>query len=93
MYTASLAHTYVPHSLTYTHTTTEVTVGVLEEAAKLGISRLWLQPGCDDAAVLAKAKELGLEDSLIHGGPCVLVQLGYNDAWAPLSASSSASVL
>lgn len=62
-------------------------MGVLEEAAKLGISRLWLQPGCDDGAVRAKAKELGLEDTLIYGGPCVLVQLGYDDAWAPTSSA------
>lgn len=62
---------------------TEVTVGVLEEAARLGVTRVWLQPGCDDGAVLAKAKELGLYDSLIYGGPCVLVQLGYDDAYRP----------
>lgn len=58
-------------------------MGVLEEAAKLGISRIWLQPGCDDGAVLAKAKELGLDATLIYGGPCVLVQLGYDDSYSP----------
>lgn len=56
---------------------TEVTVGVLEEASKLGISKIWLQPGCEDSAVLEKAKALGL-NQMIHSGPCVLVELGFS---------------
>ena len=57
----------------------KVTVGVLEEAAKLGIKRVWLQPGCEDAEVLATADRLGLREGLLSGGPCVLVELGYDD--------------
>lgn len=57
----------------------EVTVGILEEAAKLGISKLWLQPGSEDEAVVKKAEELGLANDLIYGGPCVLVELGFPD--------------
>lgn len=49
------------------------TLGVLEDAAAMGLTRIWLQPGAEDNAVLAKADELGLE--LIAGGPCVLVAL------------------
>lgn len=48
-------------------------LGVLEEAARLGLTRVWLQPGAEDAAVLARAAELGLEP--IAGGPCLLVEL------------------
>jgi predicted CoA-binding protein len=48
-------------------------LGVLEEAARLGLTRVWLQPGAEDAAVLARAAELGLE--AIAGGPCLLVEL------------------
>lgn len=60
-----------------------MTLSVLEEAAKLGIARLWLQPGCEDGRVLARAKELGLDAAMIYGGPCVLVHLGYDDAYRP----------
>lgn len=52
-----------------------VTLGVVEEAGKLGVTRLWLQPGSESAEVLSRAEELGLE--IIHGEPCVLVELGY----------------
>ena len=67
-----------------------MTISVLEEAAKLGIARLWLQPGCEggDGRVLARAKELGLDATMIYGGPCVLVHLGYDDAYRPPPPSS-----
>ena len=55
----------------------EVTAGVVEEAAELGIGRLWLQPGAEGPGVLRRAEELGL--SVIAGGPCVLVVLGYRE--------------
>ncbi len=54
-----------------------ITLGVLEDAARLGIAHLWLQPGAEDRHVLARAAELGLE--LIAGGPCLLVVLGYRE--------------
>ena len=44
-----------------------------------GITKLWLQPGAHNADVLAAAKDLNLQ--LIYGGPCLLVQLGYDDDW------------
>lgn len=52
-----------------------VTLGVVEEASRLGVTRLWLQPGSENAEILSRAEELGLE--IIHGEPCVLVELGY----------------
>eukprot|EP00903_Cladosiphon_okamuranus_P013186 g12298.t1 len=52
-----------------------ITLGVVEEAGRLGIKRLWLQPGSENEEVLSRAQELGL--SIIHGEPCVLVELGY----------------
>ena len=52
-----------------------ITLGVVEEAGKLGVTRLWLQPGSESAEVLSRAEELGLD--IIHGEPCVLVELGY----------------
>jgi predicted CoA-binding protein len=54
-----------------------VTVGLLEEAAKLGIKHVWLQPGCESPEVIATAERVGLLPTLIFGGPCVLVELGF----------------
>lgn len=54
-----------------------VTYKLVEEAHRLGIEHVWLQPGAEDAAVLARARELGLD--LIAGGPCLLVALGFRD--------------
>jgi uncharacterized protein len=34
---------------------------VIEEVAKKGIGEVWLNPGADDDAVVARARELGLE--------------------------------
>lgn len=53
------------------------TLKVLEEAAPAGIRRLWLQPGAEGPAVLARAEELGLE--VIHGH-CILMFLS-EGAW------------
>jgi predicted CoA-binding protein len=51
-----------------------VTERLVEEAAKAGITRIWMQPGAESPAALARAAALGL--SVISGGPCVLVELG-----------------
>ncbi|CAM9427621.1 unnamed protein product [Heterosigma akashiwo] len=60
-------------------TSPAITEEVLEQAAALGVRRLWLQPGAESSAVLAKAQALGLE--LLCGGPCLLVELGYDDSY------------
>lgn len=54
-----------------------VTLKVVEEAARLGITQLWMQPGAEGPESLARAKALGLE--VIAGGPCLLVVLGYHE--------------
>jgi uncharacterized protein len=51
-----------------------VTEKLVEQAAKAGITRLWMQPGAESAAAIRRAGELGL--TVIAGGPCVLVELG-----------------
>lgn len=61
-----------------------ITLGVIEEAKRLGVTRLWLQPGSENDEVLSRAAELDLQ--LIHGEPCVLVELGY---YAPGGLGSS----
>ncbi|KAF9583268.1 hypothetical protein BGW38_009863 [Lunasporangiospora selenospora] len=47
-----------------------VTKSVLEEANKMGIQHVWLQPDVDSPEALAFAKETGLK--IIAQGPCVL---------------------
>jgi predicted CoA-binding protein len=54
-----------------------VTEKLVEEAARAGITRVWMQPGAESAKAIERAKELGL--SVIAGGPCVLVMLGYRE--------------
>jgi uncharacterized protein len=51
-----------------------VTERLVEEAAKAGITRVWMQPGAESEAAIRRARELGL--TVIAGGPCVLVELG-----------------
>jgi predicted CoA-binding protein len=55
----------------------EVTEQIVEEAAKAGITRLWMQPGAESGRAIERARELGL--SVIAGGPCLLVALGYRE--------------
>ena len=55
-----------------------VTEKVVEECAKLGIKHVWMQPGAESDAAIRRGRELGL--SVIAGGPCLLVVLGFSDA-------------
>ncbi len=50
-----------------------ITAGVIAEAMRLGLKRLWLQPGAEHPEAIRRAEEAGLE--VIWGGPCVLVEL------------------
>jgi predicted CoA-binding protein len=52
----------------------DVTEALVEEAARLGIPRVWMQPGAESRRAVERARELGLE--VIAGGPCVLVEMG-----------------
>ena len=55
----------------------KVTEAVVEEAGKLGIKHLWMQPGAESDAAIARARALGM--NVIAGGPCVLVVLGFRE--------------
>ncbi len=55
-----------------------VTELVVEQAGKLGIKNIWMQPGSESDAALTRAKELGM--NVVAGGPCVLVVLGYRES-------------
>ncbi len=54
-----------------------VTERVVEDAAEAGIKHLWMQPGAESELAVERAEELGL--SVIFGGPCLLVVLGYRE--------------
>ena len=54
-----------------------VTERVVEQAAAKGVRHVWMQPGAESAKAIARAEELGL--SVIAGGPCLLVVLGYRE--------------
>ena len=58
-----------------------VTEAVVEEAARRGIRRLWMQPGAESPAALAACRGHGIE--AIADGSCILVVLGYRDDWVP----------
>lgn len=54
-----------------------VTETLVEEAAAVGIKRLWMQPGAESPTAVERARELGLH--VISGGPCILVALKFRD--------------
>lgn len=51
-----------------------VGVRVMEDVAKKGTKEVWLNPGADDDAVIARARELGLEPIVA----CSIVGIGEN---------------
>jgi predicted CoA-binding protein len=56
----------------------QITEELVEAAAQKGIQKLWMQPGAESSRALRRAKELGL--SVIAGGPCLLVELGFRES-------------
>ena len=50
---------------------------VVEQAGELCIRNIWLQPGSESDAAVARAVELGMH--VISGGPCLLVVIGYRE--------------
>ena len=52
-----------------------VTEKIVEQAASAGVQNLWMQPGAESPAAIQKAEALGL--SVIHSGPCALVEQGF----------------
>ena len=50
-----------------------VTVGVIDRAIELGLRHLWLQEGSEEPRAIERAVRAGIE--VIHGGPCLLIEL------------------
>ena len=52
-----------------------VTLKIVESALKKGIRQFWMQPGSENSEAIKIAEESGA--SVIHGGDCILVAMGY----------------
>ncbi len=54
-----------------------VTERVIDEACRLGIGNVWMQPGSESEDAVRRARECGM--NVVAGGPCILVKLGFHD--------------
>ena len=73
----SLASLPVPVKAISVITPPAVTKQVVREAAAAGVTHVWMQPGAESDEAIRQAEALGM--SVIAGGPCLLVVLGYRD--------------
>lgn len=55
-----------------------ITEKIVDDAIASGVTGIWMQPGAESRAAVDKAERAGL--NVIHGGPCLLVVLGYRGA-------------
>ena len=51
-----------------------VTDQVVDEAIASGVKHIWMQPGAESQTAIEKAEKAGI--NVIHGGPCILIELG-----------------
>ena len=54
-----------------------VTDRVMEDVVAAGIRHVWIQPGAESEAAIEHGEANGVR--VIHGGPCLLVVLGYRE--------------
>jgi predicted CoA-binding protein len=54
-----------------------ITEEVVEQAIRKGIRHLWMQPGAESPAAVARCEESGI--NVIADGSCLLVVLGYHE--------------
>jgi len=52
-----------------------VTGSIIEQAGRLGVKNIWLQPGSENEQNVHRAVLSGM--NVIFGGPCILIALGY----------------
>jgi predicted CoA-binding protein len=55
-----------------------ITEQVVREAAAAGVTHLWMQPGAESDAAIREAEGFGM--TVIAGGPCLLVVMGYRES-------------
>jgi len=71
---ASLPET--PHGVSVI-TPPEVTASVVDEAIRLGIGHIWMQPGAENQQAVELARQHGI--NVIAGDACILVAMGYTE--------------
>ena len=54
-----------------------VTLEIVRAALRRGVRHMWMQPGAENPEAVEEAKAAGA--SVIHGGSCVLVALGFRE--------------
>lgn len=54
-----------------------ITEKIVEQAIEKGVRNIWMQPGAESPAAVAKCRDNGI--NVIADGSCVLVVLGYSD--------------
>jgi len=54
-----------------------ITEQVVDQALARGLGQLWMQPGAESRPAIERAEAAGA--SVIHGGPCLLVVLGFRE--------------
>ena len=59
----------------------KITEMLVDEAIEHGIENIWMQPGAESQTAIDKAKKAGV--NVLANGICILVVLGYRDAWLP----------
>jgi len=57
-----------------------VTERIVEDLPASGARYVWMQPGAESPRAIARARELGL--TVIAGGPCLLVALGFHEPFS-----------
>lgn len=59
----------------------KITEEIVDEAIRLGFENIWMQPGAESQSAIEKAEAAGI--NVLANGICILVVLGYRDAWLP----------
>jgi uncharacterized protein len=69
----------VPHKIESLSIITppQVTEKIVDAAIAQGVKHLWMQPGAEHERAIERAEKAGL--TVIHGGPCLLVRIGFRD--------------
>lgn len=55
----------------------KVTEKVVADAITAGVEHIWMQPGAESVEAIRTAEAAGI--NVIHGGPCILVVMGYHE--------------
>lgn len=66
-----------PHAICIT-TPPQVSESIIEQAGRLGVKNVWMQPGAESGRAIDRARQLGM--NVVAGGPCVLTALAHRES-------------